>query len=166
MILFFKKLIIRIRLRFYKIENYRINDDLSIDVDGNVVLRRMSLTKIPFNFNRVSGNFLCSENNLRSLKGSPNYVGGDFSCSKNLLVNLVDSPIEVLGDFRCNINLLETLQGCSGEISGNLSCIGNRLTSLDTVSNIKGNIQCWNNQFQNNQHNFTGWCEGYIFTGE
>ena len=40
----------------YKIENYTINDDLSIDVDGNVNLSKKGLRKLPlkFRFKRMS----------------------------------------------------------------------------------------------------------------
>jgi hypothetical protein len=41
----------------YKIKNYTINDDLSIDVDGDVDLSNKSLIKIPIKFRKVSGNF-------------------------------------------------------------------------------------------------------------
>ena len=65
------------------IGTYIINDDGSIDVDGNVELCRKSLTKIPFKFRNVSGIFDCSTNQLTSLKGAPNKVGGGFYCYNN-----------------------------------------------------------------------------------
>jgi len=62
---------------------YTINDDGSIDVVGNVELNNRNLTKIPFNFGKVSGGFFCYNNQLTSLKGSPNTVGGGFDCYSN-----------------------------------------------------------------------------------
>ena len=63
---------------------YTINDDDgSIDVEGNVDLRGKKLTKIPFNFGKVSGNFSCHNNQLTTLEGAPNNVGGDFYCCDN-----------------------------------------------------------------------------------
>jgi len=47
---------------------YTINDDGSIDVDGEVDLSRKKLTKIPFKFRNVSGGFYCNNNQLTSLK--------------------------------------------------------------------------------------------------
>ena len=35
----------------YDIENYTINDDNSIDVDGDVDLYKCELTELPLNFN-------------------------------------------------------------------------------------------------------------------
>jgi hypothetical protein len=48
----------------YGIENYTINSDWSIDVDGDVHLSNRNLTKLPLNFRNVSGNFYCSYNQL------------------------------------------------------------------------------------------------------
>ena len=45
------------------VKNYTINEDLSVDVDGD-----LQLTK------KGTG--------LTSLKGCPEYIGGDFDCSK------------------------------------------------------------------------------------
>ena len=53
------------------IENYTINPDGSIDVDGNVNLYEMELTKLPLKFNNVSGYFNCSWNDLTTLEGCP-----------------------------------------------------------------------------------------------
>ena len=65
-----KELIKEICIR-YKIKNYSINSDGSIDVDDNVNLSFMELSKLPIKFNKVSGCFDCSHNNLTSLEGSP-----------------------------------------------------------------------------------------------
>ena len=62
----------------YDITNYTINPDGSIDVDGNVNLSYMGLTKIPIKFNKVSGYFDCSYNFITSLEGCPREVVGNF----------------------------------------------------------------------------------------
>ena len=74
----------------YYITNYTINDDLSIDVDGNVDIGYTPtkksiyiLDEIPIKFNKVRGYFDCSNNNLSSLKNCPTYVGKNFSCDEN-----------------------------------------------------------------------------------
>ena len=64
----------------YGIKNYTINNDGSIDVDGNVKLSRINLTNLPFKFGKISGNFYCSNNLLTSLEGAPTSVGGEFYC--------------------------------------------------------------------------------------
>ena len=102
----------------YGIENYTVNDDGSIDVDGNVDLLWYRLTELPLNFNRVTGYFNCGVNNLTSLKGSPKWVGGYFSCSYNRLPSLEFSPDYVGGWFDCRWNNL-TDNYCDTEIAGN-----------------------------------------------
>ena len=101
----------------YKIENYTINDDGSIDVNGNVFLYDKGLTELPLTFNRVTGWFDCSANNLTTLKGCPRWVGGYFSCSYNRLSSLEFSPDYVGGNFYCNGNDL-TNNYCIAEIKG------------------------------------------------
>lgn len=39
------------------IKKYTINDDLTVDVDGDVDISYKNLVKIPINFGIVSGNF-------------------------------------------------------------------------------------------------------------
>ena len=55
----------------YKIENYTINDDMSISVDGYVDLSDKNLKSIPITFKEVSGYFSCHNNQLTSLEYSP-----------------------------------------------------------------------------------------------
>ena len=48
--------------REYEIDDYTINSDGSIDVDGDVDLDHTSLYKLPLKFNKVKGNFECNNN--------------------------------------------------------------------------------------------------------
>ena len=101
----------------YGIENYTINDDGSIDVDGDVDLYNKGLTELPLIFNRVTGNFSCSLNNLTTLKGCPRWVGGDFNCHNNKLTSLEFSPVYVGYDFCCCSKYLID-NYCDTEIGG------------------------------------------------
>jgi hypothetical protein len=101
----------------YNITNYTINDDGSIDVNGNVWLCRYNLTELPLTFNRVSGYFICSHNKLTRLKGCPRWIGGNFDCSYNRLSSLEFSPDYINGYFSCEQNhLINNL--CESEIGG------------------------------------------------
>ena len=101
----------------YGINNYTINPDGSIDVDGDVDLYNYNLTEFPLTFNRVSGDFYCNNNQLTSLKGCPRWIGGDFECSRNRLSNLEFSPDYVGVDFSCVHNdLIDNY--CDTEIGG------------------------------------------------
>jgi len=84
---------------------YTINDDGSIDVNGDVNLNNKKLAKIPFKFRNVSGGFYCHRNRLTSLEGAPNTVGGNFCyCSNNHLTSLDGAPNFVGGNFYCYDN--------------------------------------------------------------
>ena len=110
----------------YKIENYTINDDGSIDVDGSVILSQFELTELPLLFNKVTGSFDCSINNLTRLKGCPRWVGGNFGCMYNNLTSLEFSPDYVGGYFSCRDNDLTDLIGSPKEVGGDFNCINNR----------------------------------------
>jgi hypothetical protein len=118
----------------YKITNYTINPDGSIDVDGNVDLSFKDLTELPLTFNRITGNFSCSCNNLTSLKGSPRWIGCHFTCSNNPLTSLEFSPDYVGGYFNCEYNNL-THNYCDTEIGGRF------YTSLEQEGLTEGNYK-------------------------
>ena len=91
----------------YRIKNYHINDDGTVDVDGNIFLtgsNSKKLNKIPLNFGEISGYFHCEWNNLSDLIGSPKRVGGDFICNWNDLTSLEGCPVYIGGIFQCTYN--------------------------------------------------------------
>ena len=94
----------------YKIIDYTINDDLSIDVDGGVYLGEKDLKHLPLKFNYVSGIFVCRINKLKSLEGCPKTVNGSFFCSDNNLKSLEGCPKTVGDGFYCSNNELRDLE--------------------------------------------------------
>jgi hypothetical protein len=111
----------------YDIENYTINPDGTVDVDGDVNLSRMNLKFIPLKFGRVSGNFWCVRNELTTLDGAPKEVGGDFSCSSNKLTTLDGAPKVVGVSFACSYNQLTTIEGAPKEVGVGFYCSYNPL---------------------------------------
>jgi hypothetical protein len=111
------------------LENYTINPDGTIDVNGDVDLEEKlgDMEKLPVKFGKVSGYFYCSINNLTTLEGCPNYVGSTFSCNRNKLKTLEGCPKYVGGNrFNCAFNELTTLKGIEKcEILGFFGCFGN-----------------------------------------
>ena len=101
----------------YRIKNYTINPDGSIDVNGSVNLSGRGLTELPLTFNKVNGGFYCSNNQLTSLKGCPRWISGGFRCGYNQLTSLEFSPDYVGGYFSCIWNKL-TDNYCESEIGG------------------------------------------------
>ena len=90
----------------FEIKNYTINDDLTIDVKGDVNLFERSLTCFPsfIKFNEVTGHFTCSYNQLTSLEGCPRTVGLSLYCSYNQLTSLEGCPRTVGDSFVCYYN--------------------------------------------------------------
>ena len=108
----------------YKITNYTINEDGSIDVRGDVSLSYKGLTELPLKFRNVTGGFSCSSNQLTSLEGCPKSVAGGFWCYDNQLTSLVGSPQSVGGHFACYNNQLISLDGWP-KVSGVFHCSNN-----------------------------------------
>jgi len=113
----------------FEIENYCINSDGSIDVNGDVDLRHRHLERIPLKFATVTGYFSCSDNKITSLEGAPSTVGSHFDCSSNDLTSLVGGPKSVGGSFVCYDNQLSTLEGAPHTIGGDLCSQDNKLNN-------------------------------------
>jgi hypothetical protein len=146
--------------------NYTINPDGSIDVDGefdnNVSFdpsrssstklrykpsKKNKLTELPIKFNKVGGYFYCNDNELTTLEGSPKEVGGDFKCNENKLTSLEGGPVSVGGDFICRNNQLTSLQGAPKKVGGDFYCSRNELKSLVGCPEIiHGDFYCRENQ--------------------
>lgn len=100
----------------YNIKNYTINQDGSIDVNGDVWLYNMKLYKIPIKFNKVTGYFSCHSNFLTTLENCPNEIGKSFSCYSNRLTSLEGFPQKVGKYTHCCPNFyLESINGYTGD---------------------------------------------------
>lgn len=138
-----KKELIENSLERFGIKNYVVNDDLSVDVDGDVNFysnRNSKMYEIPFNFKNVSGNFIIMFCELKSLKGSPKYVGGRFKANDNKLSSLIGAPEEVGGDFDVRFNDLTSLEGMPLEIGGDCDLSRNYIKELNSMSYINGTL--------------------------
>ena len=106
----------------YRIKNYTINQDGSIDVDGNVWLYEKKLTELPLKFNKVNNDFYCDYNELESLEGSPKEVNGHFYCRNNKLISLKYAPKIIRGGFYCRCNNIKTFEYFPSFIRDNFWC--------------------------------------------
>jgi hypothetical protein len=118
-------------------KRFRVNDDLSVDVYCHVDLSGLKLTKLPVKFNKVNGDFNCSNNQLTSLEGAPKEINGDFNCSNNQLTTLVGSPQIGVERFDCSKNELTSLEGSPKKVYV-FDCRDNKLTSLDGAPTVSG----------------------------
>jgi hypothetical protein len=137
-------------LSILEVENYKINDDLSVDVNGSVDIsgvEKLKLRLIPIQFGKVSGYFFCKKNELITLEGSPKEVGGVFNCGDNQLTSLEGAPKKVGGGFICSRNRLTSLEGSPEKVGGSFLCDFNQLTSLEGApKEIDGDFYCNSNQ--------------------
>lgn len=143
MIKLFESFVVKTLCEKYNIENYTINADGSIDVDGDVMFE--DIEEIPIKFNRVNGDFYIDDNDLKSLKNSPIYVSGDFTCTNCQLDSLEYSPMYVGGRFVCSFNKLENLSGANGEY-GSFIAMFNKLLTLDFGGKVSKEFKIANNE--------------------
>lgn len=147
-------------LEKYEISHYFINDDLSIDIVGSVVLDGMRLKKLPVQFGTVGGDFDIDDNQLENLQGCPHTVGGSFDCSFNNLVSLEGSPKFVGGNVDCRNNKLINLKYCPESVKGDFRCSCNEIITLEYYPrNIEGDFNCRNNPIVHlmPSHNIDDW---------
>jgi hypothetical protein len=131
----------------YDIENYTINPDGTVDVDGSINLYKKGLKKLPIKFGKVSGYFDCSYNELTTLEGAPKVVGGYSVCNNNQLTTLEGAPKVIGDDFDCRFNQLTTLEGAPKVVDGGFYCSRNQLTTLEGApKEVGGDFYCNNNQ--------------------
>lgn len=102
------------------IKNYTINNDLSVDVSGDVFISELKLKEIPINFNKVSGSFDCSYNFLTTLKGCPESVGGDFNCHRNDINEIDYYPNTIGGDVNLLLNKIKEFNYPFNKVNGTI----------------------------------------------
>jgi hypothetical protein len=127
----------------YGIDNYTINEDGSIDVNGPVDLGSRKLNRLPLKFRKVTIYFDCSYNQLTSLEGCPESVGGSFLCDVNRLKSLEGCPKSVGGSFLCEYNQLASLEGCPESVS-NFCCYGNPIYQIWSLFEDYDKIEFFN----------------------
>lgn len=114
----------------YRIENYTINEDGTVDINGDVDLSFLGLSKLPLKFGKVSGNFSCGYNKLISLEGSPKWIGEDFECSFNELKTLEGGPETIIGNYSFSYNCLINFKGFPEDYDGRVNFSRNPISKL------------------------------------
>ena len=99
----------------YKVINYTINEDLTVDVDGSVDLSFKNFKVIPVKFNIIKGYFSCSDNRLTSTDFFPKELYGTLYGYNNNFKNLDNFPKIITGMIGVDRNLnLENIIGLWG----------------------------------------------------
>ena len=138
----------------FDIKNYTINNDMTIDVNSHVELDdcvtffNVEISKLPVNFNKVSGDFDCSANELITLKGCPKIVEGFFKCTHNNLKSLKYSPEYIEGEFACENNDLKTLDYLPQRGVKEVFASNNKITSLKGLPNNLVYVDVENNNIR------------------
>lgn len=117
-----------------RINDYFINDDLTVDVNDDVYLIGKGLTEIPIQFGKVTGHFFCRDNKLTTLKGSPYYVGGSFYCDDNLLTSLEYCPKYIGYNLDVSYNKLSNLINDIEVIYGDIEISNNEYLPFEIIS--------------------------------
>ena len=120
----------------------------AVDVIGSVNLCSLSLEYLPFRFNNVKGDFLCSMNKeLKSIEGAPKWVKGAFNFEhcwslKNLdYLALIGFQSESTANFSTCKNLERVAeQGQMLYTGGYIFDNCEKLTSLKGIGTIFGNL--------------------------
>jgi hypothetical protein len=128
----------------YRIRNYQIRDDGSIDA-SNVDLESKlgDLKQLPLTFNEVKGEFNCRSNNLTTLEGCPIKVG-HFNCYDNKLTSLEHSP-KIVGNFGCDGENITSLEGLENTYINGMLYVQNceNLYSLKGFPKKVGSFHHW-----------------------
>ena len=133
-----------------KIINYSINEDLSVDVNGDILLRNYFFRgNFPVKFNVIYGDFICNFNEFPSTKFFPKEVHGDFSIFKSVYKNLNNFPTLVTGDIDIenNPNLKNIIGLWSCDFRGKIICCDEKwkeevecyLISINRLKEVKIN---------------------------
>ena len=120
-------------MKWLKKMKHEVHEDGSVSVKGDVDFRyneRGQLTvfdnlgnyiisRLPFNFRKVTGDFMCTKL-LLTLTGSPRHVGGSFTSGPDNqnISSLEGAPDYVGKDFWCMSTHLKSLEGAPEVIKG------------------------------------------------
>ena len=84
-------------LKEHNVKNFTINDDLTIDVNGDLFIEE-DLPEF-INFNKVHSDCTCWNSHVTTLRGAPKIVGEHFTCRRTSIETLEGCPVEIGGEF-------------------------------------------------------------------
>jgi hypothetical protein len=121
------------------IENYTINSDGSVDVDGDVCIESYERDTLPFKFNVINGDFRVAHSDISDISMFPNKVTGGFYCNVNMITSCVGITQDVGTDFFiCGNEELHSVKGVPMRINGSFSCSDMNIKTLDGMPEYVG----------------------------
>ena len=129
-----------------------INDDLTVDVAGNVGIRFGNDVKdLPCKFNRINGNFFIELSFAIDdfIDKFPERVEGKLSITNCGLDSLKNLPTKYVGkDFDCSSNNLQTFEGLPEHIVGDINADSNDIYTCEFLENFEGDVSLYLNPVQ------------------
>ena len=92
----------------YDIVNF--NNDLFVNIFGNLNLPYLDLEYLPFKFNVIKGDFFCNHNKLKSFNNFPEIIEGNLYCYNNYFYNFNEIPKIILGNLDCSFNSITNIE--------------------------------------------------------
>ena len=112
--------------RKYNIENWTLNSDGLVDVNGDVHLAFKRLNKIPLKFGTVTGDFDFDCNRLTSLEGASHTVDNFF----------------IFDNEKIYTDKLTSFEFAPKYVGAGFSCRGHNIRSFEGLVNIGGYFIC------------------------
>jgi hypothetical protein len=134
---------------------YKINDDLSVDVFQKVNIIWENIKTIPVTFKSIKGNVILSGNKLQSLKGLPREIHGTLDVSNNQLKSLEGCPEIIHEDFDASDCFLKTLEFGPKQVMGDYIVERNELINIDDIAQEIGGDYIAKEQKSNKKFNKT-----------
>lgn len=130
-------------LQEWKVNNYTINRDMSVSIEGNLIVKK-KMKELPFKIDRVSRSCILRDVGLESLHNSPNFVGSQYDLSVNN-ITILDLP-EKVHSIDISENPFKTLKGSPKIVEGNMLLDETNLETLEHGPDIvKENFYITNN---------------------
>jgi hypothetical protein len=125
----FTKEQIEVLLDTAKIGNYTINEDLSVDVEGNVTINGdvfLGAKEMPFSFRNVKGDFYIMNAPFDTMKGFPTNVEGSFQVFNCRMSTCEHAPKFIGTNIRFSLmRNLVSLKGLPNQANGIISINSN-----------------------------------------
>jgi len=132
-----------------------ISTDGVVDVTRSVVVFDKEMRQLPFQFGKVTGDFIVNGCGLTSLFGAPREVGRDFNVANNKLTNLQGCPRKVPGIFNISNNRITSLDGAPEVVGDDFYADDNLLTNLQGFPrSVAGDITLRNNRLNDTRQKY------------
>ena len=123
---FHTKKALRALANTFGINNFSIDANYHMSVEGNVEISHYFIKQLPIQFKEVRGDFKVAFTHITTMQGYPQIIGGNFESNSNCISSLEGLPQKVGKDcYLVETKTIEDLEFNCDEI-----VIGEKLTSI------------------------------------